>query len=406
MSDGTGDGSPRRLTTERLALEAGTTPEILRRLIEVGAIHHDHDGLHSLEDIPRVRLTLALAEGGIELDALMTIIQSGVFTLDWVARLWSAGEPTGRTYAEFAASLGELAEQLPAIYAALGLALPPPDAVMRQDEETAVAGFVDLWSMVDGRPEAYVRAARVAADGVRRIVTGTLDLFDELGGPPRVRLLRGLSPEDAVRPSVRLSPVVADLVAWLQQRHQESEVFGRVVAYVEDSLTATGAVPRRGEQPAIAFVDLSGYTQLTAEVGDVIAAQFATTLQALAETAAHAHRGRVVKLLGDGVMLRYPSSTDAVASVLDLMKAISGAGLPPAHAGIAAGPMVARDGDVYGHVVNLAARIAAHAGTNELLVAGDLMERLIAGGIACEDAGLATLKGLAQPVPVARVRVS
>ena len=166
-----------------------------------------------------------------------------------------------------------------------------------------------------------------------------------------------------------------------------------------------GAAARRGEQPAIAFVDLSGYTELTASAGDERAAQFATELQTLATASARAHRGRVVKLLGDGVMLRYPSLGDAVMSVRELMGSIAAAGLPPAHAGVAAGPMVVRDGDVYGHTVNLAARIAGHAVAGELLFARGRTDEPAGDSLEIEDAGSATLKGIADPIRLLRFRV-
>src|SRR5258707_9193625 len=56
------------LTPERLAHEAGTTPEYIARLVGAGAIGADAHGRVATEDVPRVRLTLALADGGIELD--------------------------------------------------------------------------------------------------------------------------------------------------------------------------------------------------------------------------------------------------------------------------------------------------------------------------------------------------
>ena len=345
---------------------------------------------------------MALADGGVDLDDLMEVIHSGAVILDWVARLWSVAQPSGRTFEEFALTLGDHAVLLPSIYAAFGLAVPPAQTVMRQDEETAIADFIDLWAMVDDQPETFLRAARIAGDGVRRIQGGTQDLFDELGGPPAPQAARGRSPEDAMQPAMRFSPVVAQLLVWLQKRHMENETFGRVVDYVEDVLVRSGHVERR-EPPAIAFVDLSDYTALTVEAGDERAARFATTLQTLAESAARAHHGRVVKLLGDGVMLRYPSALDAVRSVLDLMAAVVDAGLPAAHAGIAAGPLVVRDGDVYGHTVNLAARIAGHAGAGELLVASAVTARLDPAGIGWVDAGEARLKGLAEPVRLARI---
>ncbi len=134
----------RSLTIEELAREAETTPEYVGRLLAAGVIQANPDGSHDIEDLPRVRLTLALADGGIDLDDLMAVIRSGALSLDWVARLWTVARPSGRTFADFADSLGERASQLPAIYAAFGLAVPPPDTVMREDEENAIADFVDL----------------------------------------------------------------------------------------------------------------------------------------------------------------------------------------------------------------------------------------------------------------------
>ena len=110
-----------------------------------------------------------------------------------------------------------------------------------------------------------------------------------------------------------------------------------------------------------------------------------------------------MKLLGDGVMLQYASMVDAIDSVRELMASIAAAGLPPAHAGIAAGPMVVRDGDVFGHTVNLAARIASHAGAGELLVAADGVDESTGESLEFEDAGSATLKGIADPVRLLRV---
>jgi adenylate cyclase len=402
------DGEPSQptLTIDELAREAGTSRVYIESLIEAGAVVAAPDGSHDIEDVPRVRLASALADGGFDPDYLMAAIRSGALQLDWVTRLGTGARLTGRTFAEFATSMGDRASQLPAIYAAFGLAVPSPDTLTREDEEQAIVDFIDLWQMVDDQPETYLRAARIAGEGVRRLQGATQDLFDELGGPPNTQSQRGKSPEDAHRPAMRLSPTVSELLVWLQKRHQESEVFGRIVGYVERTIVEQGVAKRPAEAQAIAFVDLSGYTELTVEAGDERAAQFATSLQVLAESAARAHGGRVVKLLGDGVMLRYRSVRDAVDSVRELMAAIGAAGLPAAHAGIAAGPLVIRDGDVYGHTVNLAARIASQAQAGELLVGDDVTARLDEAGIRWEDAGEAHLKGIGDPVRLARVELT
>ncbi len=139
--------------------------------------------------------------------------------------------------------------------------------------------------------------------------------------------------------------------------------------------------------------------------GDELAATDAATLQALAHDVVADHRGRVVKALGDGVMLRFETAVQAVLAVRDLMARVVEAGLPSAHAGVAAGSFVVRDGDVYGNTVNLASRLSGIAGSGELLVARDSADALDGAGIEWLDGGTVPVKGIDRPIPVARVVV-
>jgi hypothetical protein len=76
VTDKASQGSRRVLTIEELARQADTTPEYVGRLVEAGAIRANPDGSHEVENLPRVRLALALA-GGIDFDDLMAVIRSG-----------------------------------------------------------------------------------------------------------------------------------------------------------------------------------------------------------------------------------------------------------------------------------------------------------------------------------------
>ncbi|HZM73744.1 MAG TPA: adenylate/guanylate cyclase domain-containing protein [Candidatus Polarisedimenticolia bacterium] len=392
----------RRLTPAQLAFQASAPLELIDELASAGAIKRAVDGTHEAADVPRVRLAHALASSGIAVADLMHEIETGNMPFSEVPRMGLIPEATGRTYAEFAATFGDKAALLPEIYASFGLGTPPPETAMRDHEEAALTAFFSVWSMVDERPEVLLRAARIAGAGMRHIVLASTDLLDEFGGSPPQRLRRGLSVEEAIAPSVQQAPMMDTLLAWLRERHQEDEVFGRIVAFTEHSLEKAGRLPARpADPPAIAFVDLSGYTERTATAGDELAAQDATALQGLAQRTAATHRGRVVKLLGDGVMLLFRSAEDAVAAVRELMTALPKHGLPAAHAGIATGRVVVRDGDVYGHTVNLASRIASHSRAGELLVSWEVAESL--GRVAAwEDAGDVRLKGIAAPVRLAR----
>jgi adenylate cyclase len=84
------------------------------------------------------------------------------------------------------------------------------------------------------------------------------------------------------------------------------------------------------------------------------------------------------------------------------MGAMAEADLPPAHAGIHAGPVVERDGDAYGTTVNMASRIASYANPGVLLVSDPVVRECpdIAGSV--ERLGEVSLKGLEEPVWLCR----
>ena len=110
------------------------------------------------------------------------------------------------------------------------------------------------------------------------------------------------------------------------------------------------------------------------------AAALATRLAALADDVALRHAGRLVKLLGDGVMLHFPRPVDALNAAIELHRSMHPAGLPATHIGIDAGALIRRDSDFYGRTVNIAARLAGVAGPNEILVSDALVHAVRATG--------------------------
>ena len=150
------------------------------------------------------------------------------------------------------------------------------------------------------------------------------------------------------------------------------------------------------------FLDLVGYTRLTEERGDAAAAALAESLAVLVDRSARAHGGVPVKWLGDGVMVHYRTPAGAVGSALELVEQLPEAGLPPAHVGVAAGPVVVQGGDYFGRTVNLAARIAGHAGPGQVLVSDQVVAECADGQVAFEPIGPVPLKGVTDPVPLHR----
>ena len=394
----------RYLTQAELAREADVEPAEIDELVAVGVLARDPEGRYVAVDVSRVRLAHALREGGITPDDMVWAIETQRLPIDRVAEMFAPPSRSDHTFGELVALLGDRGANLPAVYAAFGLAAPPLEAAVPADEERLLLRFLEVWAMVDDTPEVAQRAAHIVGDGMRRITAGSLDLFDDHGGPPPDRLRRGLSPDQAMAPSFVMPSLQRDVLEWLNTRHTEHEVFERIVSFMERAVQDAGrAEPHPVDPPAIAFVDLAGYTALTATDGDERAAEFATRLHVVASRVVASHAGRVVKQLGDGVLLRFRSGDGAIAGVRDLVAALAEAGLPAAHAGIAVGRFVVRDGDVYGNVVNLAARIAAHARPGEaLLPLADA--RALVPAASWEDAGTAEFKGLSEPIGLARLR--
>ncbi|HVL94348.1 MAG TPA: adenylate cyclase regulatory domain-containing protein [Solirubrobacteraceae bacterium] len=150
---------------------------------------------------------------------------------------------------------------------------------------------------------------------------------------------------------------------------------------------------------AVGFADFVGFTSLGEEIiGDV-----ADRLLELADV--HVHRpARVVKTIGDAVMLVSREPRPLAESLLDLVDAAEADGaLPSLRAGFAFGPALPRAGDWYGGTVNLAARLCQRARPGAVLTT-NAGQAALGDGYDFSPAGFKRLKGIAEPVPAQRVR--
>jgi adenylate cyclase len=118
----------------------------------------------------------------------------------------------------------------------------------------------------------------------------------------------------------------------------------------------------------------------------------------LVDRSSREHGGVPVKWLGDGVMFHFREPAGAVLAALQMVEQLPAAGLPPAHVGVAAGPVVAQGGDYFGRTVNLAARIAVRAGAGQVLVSGSVVESASPEGVTFVELGQVQLEGIAHPV--------
>lgn len=399
----------RTYSAKEIAADAGVPESRVTWLTSIGLLAPDQRGDFTFGAAFAVRLVSALLDAGTPEAIIERATAEGWLNFDGIDdRLPNdPGPRSSRPFAEFQAEAGPRASLLPAVYEVLGLPEPNPSVPIHRDEEAMFQGFLAGWQAADD--DSLLRAARLIAGGTRAATLGWSDLFDEqIAGPARERMLRGeidRFPAEARATFTTLVRVAPQLFTWLSTRYLEQRATVAIVDGFERFLASRNLAPdpEAPAPPAIVFVDLSGFTRLTEERGDETAVRTATALQRKADAAATRHGGRLVKLLGDGAMLRFPEPIVGTKAALDLVEMMSGQGALSARAGVHAGPVIERDLDVFGRTVNLASRIADAAQAGEVLASGSVVEAAREAALGFEPLDDVILKGISERVPLYRV---
>jgi len=148
---------------------------------------------------------------------------------------------------------------------------------------------------------------------------------------------------------------------------------------------------------AVAFTDLEDFTAYTESHGDDAASRLLIGHHRESVAIVRARGGRVLKRLGDGLMLTFPGPQAAVLACLDLGQAAP----LRLRAGIHVGLVMATSDDAFGHVVNLAARVTESAAGDQLLVTDDVRQAVgHRHGIAFDGPHLRSFKGIGEQVSV------
>ena len=390
-----------RITAEELARRSVTTAERVTELIRLGILQPDDDGTFPRSGVMRARVVAYLQSMGIDAADLGRALDSKHLALGYLEAAGRQYPRSTRTYAERGEAIGLPFETLERLFVAFGLRPPQHDEPMREEDAT----ILDAIGLLAGAGVAeadLLRLARVWGDGMRRIAQYLPHYFHEaVEGNFRER---GLGDNQAYEAAinevgVRIGQSGEDLLGWLFRRHSEAFMTAHQVDHVETALEEAGVRRRPPRTPeAAVFADLTGYTRLTEEAGDEAAADIALAFTQLVGEVASEHGGTIVKLLGDGVLLYFANPGNAVRASLELVERAPAQGLPPAHIGINAGPMLYDQGDYFGRTINVASRIAAVADAGRVLVGESVVQAVRLEGFAFSDAGRFELKGVAEPV--------
>ncbi len=390
-----------RYTLEVAARRAGSSPEDMRNHVELGLLGAAGDAGYTDADVRRVQIVKTLAQSGMPIKQVARLVAGGTLSLDLldnaISRVFAAQSDT--TFAELSARTGIAVETLLGLRVATGGVAAVPSDLVREDE-LRIVPLVEFQVEMGFEPQAIERALRVYGESLRRIAEAEAEWWRSQIQEPM--LAAGGGAGELVRRAGETSPDLSDASdeAVMAIYHaQQMQVWSvNIVNGIAAALEHAGLYERTEQEPAMCFLDVTGYTQLTQERGDAAAAAIVERLNHIVQRIAVQHGGRPVKWLGDGVMLYFPEPYRAVRAALEMVAELAGAGLPPAHVGLDSGPIIVQQGDDYGQTVNLAARIGEYARPGEVLVTREVADAADGPDVRFDRIGAVELKGVSGPV--------
>ncbi len=356
------------------------------------------DGLAGEEREARLRLLSELSEQGVEPEELRRAVAEQRLALLPVERVL-AGEGERYTAAEASERVGIELELLQRVWRALGLALADDEREAIYTDRD-IEGAKRVKALLDaGIPEEGVlEVARLLGMTMSQLAAANrqliADAFMREGDTEYDAASRFAAAAEA------FMPLIAETLPYVLRLHLREQIRHDAFALADLSAGRLEAA----DDVAVCFADLVGFTQL----GETLEPEaLGAVTGRLAELAAGAVEPpvRLVKMIGDAVMLAGPDPAAVVDSALRLVETASEQGeeFPMLRAGVAWGRALPRAGDWYGRPVNLASRVTGIARPGSLLADGGIHDRL-------EDeydwsfAGERRLKGIDGKVKLYRCR--
>src|SRR3984893_10398314 len=163
---------------------------------------------------------------------------------------------------------------------------------------------------------------------------------------------------------------------------------------------------------AVLAADVAGYSRLMGLNEERTLANLKSFRKTLVDPTIAAHRGRIVKTTGDGMLVEFASAVDAARCAVEVQRGIAAqnADVPQDvriefRIGIHVGDIIFDDNDIFGDGVNIAARLEGIAEPGGICISDDA-QRQVRGKVdfAFGDLGLQTLKNIAEPMRAWRMQ--
>ena len=291
------------------------------------------------------------------------------------------------TAAQLADEVGLPLEWLQRSWRAMGLSIPPADEVAYSDQDVEAGRRVKTYRDSGLPDDELVGIMRVMGTSIARTAEVVRAAFG------RALLEEGVSEDELARryaiSAEALLPLAEADLAYLLRLHMRELIRQDAISHAE---LRSGELSRTTDM-AVAFADLVGFTKLGEESDVEVLGDVAELLLEHTEAVADPPV-RIVKTIGDAVMLAAPEPVALIECVLDLLARVDADDrLPPLRAGVATGPTLQRHGDLYGATVNVAARLCTRARPDSVLAGPDVHEAA-ADAFEWSFAGEKKLKGV------------
>jgi class 3 adenylate cyclase len=389
----------RDFSRQEAARRAGIEQDTLDELVDLRIVEPGEGDRFREGDIRKLGLLASFLAANVPAPVIADAIRAGDFRLDFLdsSTFGMFTFLSEATFEDVAAERHIPVEVLLAIRESIGSAVATPGMQMLE-EELRIVPSVEAMLASGYTSDGVERLVRILGDSLRRYALAGAESFrryviEPIGPASGQEINRA-----AEAASGRISEPIEDALVAMYRAQVRNAYTSNIVQSVTAFLASSGMVPSRDLPPAMCFLDITGYTRLTSERGDSAAADLADVLGRLVTRVSVDHGGRPVKWLGDGVMFHFREPGPGVIAALTMSDEVPRAGLPPAHVGLHAGPVVFQDGDYFGSTVNLASRIAEYARPGEVLVSRAVVDATPDGLVEFAQLGEIELKGAPDPM--------
>jgi adenylate cyclase len=385
------------MTLKEAAERVGVTPATLRRWIDQGLIPQYDDAGWNPAAMGQARVVAKMRERGHSLQEIRTATEEGRLAFGFLDELLGV-EPQRYGLRDAARQTGLDEALVKRLIAGLGANQSTSETVSEDDLQLLryVAAVLDA-----GFPlVALLQLVRVYGQAVARIADAEVRLFHLYVHEPLMRSgSTGMETAEQMQAMSRqVLPLAGPILDQIHQRYLQFFVEQDVVGHMESDLDGT-AVDLGRMRVAIAFADLTGYTRMTEEEGELSALDAVERFVEAVE-ATLPDDARVIKIIGDEVMVIGSDAAALTDWAVGFQAMQTERPLPriAVHCGVA----LFRDGDYYGRDINIASRVAARSAGGEVLVTRPVVDVARAGGghLEFERIGEVTLKGFTESTEV------